>query len=77
MRIAAVVAFAACITVNGFAPAFTRSRTTRLFSEPEQKEVEGLDLDLGEMFEMYATHVLWGESVASLEWCFLQVKMRR
>lgn len=63
MRIAAFVAFATCITVNGFAPAFTRSRTTRIFSEPEQKEVEGLDLDLSEMFEMYATDVLWEQAL--------------
>lgn len=56
MKVAAAV-FAACMVAqaSGFAPALTRGTTsTRLFSEPEKKEEEtgGLDLDLGEMFEM-------------------------
>jgi len=58
----AVAVFAACMvaTVSGFAaPAFTRGTvSTRLYSEPEKKDGEssdsgGLDLDLGEMFEMF------------------------
>ena len=51
----AIIAFATCmVTVNGFAPAFTRGVGTRLFSEPEQQKEggESLDLDLSEMFEM-------------------------
>ena len=54
MKIAAAV-FAICMvaTVSGFAPAFTRGAVnTPLYSEPE-KEQEGLDLDLGEMFSMW------------------------
>lgn len=36
------------------APAFVRTaRATQLFSEPIEEEEGGLDLDLGEMFEMF------------------------
>lgn len=41
---------------SGFAPTFTRGLTTvtstTVFSEPAEEEEEGLDLDLGEMFDM-------------------------
>jgi hypothetical protein len=58
MKIVAAV-FAACMAaqqVSSFAPVASSrgiASCTRIFSEPEKKEEEGgLDLDLGEMFEM-------------------------
>lgn len=57
MKVATAV-FAACTlaTVSGFLPVANRgvATTSRLYSEPEKKEEEGgLDLDLGEMFQMF------------------------
>lgn len=58
MKIAAalVTACMAAAQVSAFAPIASSRGTacTRLYSEPEKKdeEVGGLDLDLGEMFEM-------------------------
>lgn len=61
MKIVAAV-FAACMAaqqVSAFAPVASSrgiASCTRIFSEPEKKEEEGgLDLDLGEMFEMWVT----------------------
>jgi hypothetical protein len=52
MKFAAVL-LATLATATAFAPASfaTRSLTMR-FAEPEEEEEGGLDLDLGEMFEM-------------------------
>jgi len=52
----AVILISMLAFASAFAPtAFTRGRSaTSLFSEkPEAEEEEGLDLDLGEMFEMF------------------------
>lgn len=54
MKIAAVL-LATLATATAFAPAFTRgvavTSTTARFAGPEEEE-EGMDLDLGEMFDM-------------------------
>lgn len=54
MKIAAVL-LATLATASAFAPAFTRgvaTPTTVRFAGPEEEEEGGLDLDLGEMFDM-------------------------
>lgn len=55
MRIASLALLAlATVAVQGFAPAaYTRGLPqTKLFSDKPDKEEEGLDLNLEEMFEM-------------------------
>ncbi|GAX15710.1 hypothetical protein FisN_3Hh184 [Fistulifera solaris] len=58
MKSTSIAIFAAvCATAQAFSapPAFVRTALTKqLFSEPNNEEEEGgLDLDLGEMFEMF------------------------
>ena len=56
----ALSVLALATTASAFAPSAPFSRglsttvaTTQLFSEPEEEEEGGLDLDLGEMFDMF------------------------
>jgi hypothetical protein len=48
----AVVLMASSASAFATAPAFSRGVSTSLFAGEEEKEEEGFDLDLGEMFEM-------------------------
>mmetsp|Transcript_23024 Transcript_23024/g.27708 ORF Transcript_23024/g.27708 Transcript_23024/m.27708 type:complete len:80 (+) Transcript_23024:69-308(+) len=55
LAVATLVAAMMASTASAFAPAalpFTRGVSTQIFSS-EPEEEEGLDLDLGEMFEMF------------------------
>jgi len=49
----AVILMASSASAFAPAPAFSRGLSTSLFAGEEEKEEEGFDLDLGEMFEMF------------------------
>ena len=69
MLAAAASAFAPSASVSrGLTSSVATATPTQLFSEPEDDDEEGLDLNLEEMFDMYV--VTLSSSCAQLKCCF-------